>query len=370
MSKNSNLNILGYADTKTAIELLMRSNIMALVKSAPGHGKTSMIREIAEEKGPDYGLFEINCALANQPDFMGWFYRHTERFVDADGAETTLEMGKYTYPYFLVDKRTGRPASQYKRGAIVFEELGQADLDLKRALGQTMLEKRVGQHQLPMNFDIVGLSNRDTDRSGVTKDYDFLINRRGEINYQLGIDDFLVYGHRIGMQNMTMAFASMPVHQVFDGEVPKEQGPYLTPRSLEALDRLMAEAIASKTAVDDPIVRSAAAGVVGQGAAFQYIAFASLRDKIPSVSSIIRDPNGTPVPEKADQKMFLVFNMADAADKKNIDALVTYMRRLPQDMSVAFYRNALLRDKSLMSCKAFGDWAVANSTLLSIVNKK
>jgi hypothetical protein len=366
----SNIVELNFAETRTAIELLFASDTATIVKSAPGQGKTSMIQQMAEEQGSDFGLFEINCALANQPDFMGWFYRCTEEHVDYDGNEVSIEAGRYTYPYFLFDKRTGRPAFQYKRGVIVFEEYGQADLDLKRALGQTFLEKRVGQHVIPQNFNIIALSNRDTDRSAVTKDYDFLINRRAEVHFRNTIDDYLVMAHAKGMLNMTMAFASIAHHGVFTGEVPKEQGPWLTPRSLDAVDRLMKTVMQRKIDIGDPVVRTTVAGEIGAGSAHQYIAFAALRDKIPSVSEIIKDPDGTEVPKATDQQMFLVFNMADKADKGNIAKLVRYMARLPTDMAVAFYRNALHRDKSLMACKEFGDWAVKNKSLLAVVNSR
>jgi hypothetical protein len=361
---------LDYDDCRSAIQLLMDADIPAVVYSNPGQGKTSMMKDIVEEEGPDTGLFEINCSLANQPDFMGWFYRCSEVHADYAGEDRHVEMGRYTYPYFLLDKFSKRPAFQFQKGYIVFEELGQTDIDLKRSLGQTFLEKRVGQHDLPREFRIVGLSNYQGGRDAVSKDFDFLINRRAHLHYQLGLDNFLVFAHRRKMLNVTMAFASLPQHNVFGNNTPNEQGPFLTPRSLETLDRMIAQALAARYKLDDPVVRAAASGIVGQGHAYQYLAFAALRDHIPSVAEIIRDPDGCRVPDKADQKMFVVFNMADAAEKKNIKQLIRYMNRLPSDMSVAFYRNALLRDKSLMSCSEFGDWAVANKTLLAIVNRR
>ena len=145
--------------------MLFAADIAVIIKSKPGQGKTSMVKLYAEEQGPDHGLFEINGSLANQPDFMGWFYRVTEQHIDYDGNDVVLDTGRYTYPYFLFDKATGRPACQFRKGTICFEEYGQTEVDLKKALGQTTLEKRVGQHQLPSGFNIVMLSNYDTDRS-------------------------------------------------------------------------------------------------------------------------------------------------------------------------------------------------------------
>jgi hypothetical protein len=361
---------LDFAETRRQIELLFAANVAVVLKSKPGQGKTSMIQQYADDQGPDYGLFEINGSLSNQPDYAGWFYKNTEHYTDADGNEVTIEAGRYSYPYFLFDKRSGRPAFQFRRGVIVFEEYGQTDLDLKRALGQTFLEKRVGQHPLPQDFNIIGLSNYEGGRDAVTRDFDFLINRRAELHMALDIDSWLVWAVGKGLMNMTMAFASMPAHEVFAGNVPKDQGPWLTPRSLELLDRYMQEVVRRKIPLDDPGVIVTAGGLVGSGSAQQYTAFAGLRDKIPTVSQIIADPTGTPVPKEMDKQMFIVFNMADAADKKNIDQLVTYMGRLQTDLGVSFYRNALTRDKSLMSCKAFGDWAVANKQLLAIVSSR
>lgn len=361
---------LSYLDTRRAMELLLRAGITVIVKSKPGQGKTSMVDGFAADQGPDYGLFEINCSLANVPDYTGWFFRTQENYVDYDGNDVVLDTGRYTYPYFLFDKRTGRPACQYKRGCVVLEEYGQADLDLKKGLGQTTLEKRVGMHPLPEGFDIILLSNYDTDRSAVGRDYDFLINRRAELHMRNNIDNWLVFAHEKSMLNMTMAFASIEHHGVFAGETPKEQGPFLTPRSMELLDNFMKVVVADKIDIDDPVVRITANGIVGSGAAHQYIAFAALRSKIPSIAQIIKDPDGTRVPDKTDQQMFLIFNMADKADKDNVPKLVRYMARMQPDMAVAFYRNALMRDRSLMSCREFGDWAVQNKTLLSVVNSK
>lgn len=360
-----------FVDTRRSMEMLFEAGITVIIKSKPGQGKTSMLKQYAADQGPDHGLFELNGSLANVPDFMGWFYRTQEQYVDYDGNDVTLDTGRYTTPYFLFDKFSGRPACQFRRGTIVIEEYGQTDLDLKKALGQTTLEKRVGQHPLPAGFNIVLLSNYDTDRSAVGRDYDFLINRRAELHMHNTIDNWLVFAHAKGMLNMSMAFASIENHKVFEGETPKDQGPFLTPRSMELLDDFMKVVVNAKADIsEDPLVRITASGIVGSGAAHQYIAFAGLRSKIPSIAQIIKDPDGTRVPDKTDQQMFLVFNMADKADKDNIKQLVRYMARLLPDMAVAFYRNALMRDRSLMQCREFGDWAVANKTLLSVVNSK
>jgi hypothetical protein len=361
---------LDFHDTERAMDLLFASGIPVIIKSNPGQGKTSLIKQYKEKQGADYGLFELNGSLANLPDFMGWFYKCEEHYVDYDGNDVTIQNGRYTFPYWHFDKQTGRPIFQFKKGVIVIEEYGQTELDLKKSFGQMTLERRIGQYQLPEGIDIVMLSNYEGGRDAVGRDFDFLINRRAELHMKQTIDSSLVFMHKRKFLNITMAFASLEQHKVFDGEAPKDQGPFLTPRSLEALDAFMRTVLERKLKLDDPMVRVSAAGIVGPGAAHQYIAFAGLRSEIPSIDEIVRNPLGTKVPVPLDQQMFLVFNMAEKAEKANIGALVTYLARLRSDMGVAFYRNALMRDKSLMSCREFGDWAVENKALLAIVNSR
>ena len=77
---------------------------------------------------------------------------------------------------------TGRPAFTYSRGMLVLEEYGQATGDVKRAVRiHHQGAKRNGAHLFPPNTDVLLLSNRPEDRSGVTKDFDFLINRRNQL---------------------------------------------------------------------------------------------------------------------------------------------------------------------------------------------
>ena len=360
---------LDFQESWRVLEWRFKARMAAHIVSHPGHGKTSLVRAYANAQGPDYGLFELNGALANLPDFAGWFYRCTEIWTDYDGSERSIEAGRYTFPYMLFDKLTGRPFFQFRKGMLVIEEYDKIDLDLKKALGQTFLERRVSQTPLPADFDLVSLANYATDRSGGTRELDMIIGRRGEHHMRNSADNFIVFGQDSGMLNATLAFASMTTHGVFTTEAPKEQGPWLNPRSLELLDSQMQAIIDAKVDIAaDPLVRTALAGIVGDGSAGQYLAFYNLRDKIPSIPEIVKDPAGCRIPTAIDQTVFTVFNMAEAADRKNTPALVKYMARLKSDMGVIFYRNALQRDKALMQCKEFGDWAVENKEIIALVN--
>ena len=106
---------------------------------------------------------------------------------------------------------------------------------------------------------------------------------------------------------------------------------------------------------------------MGDGAAHRYLAFTKARAKIPTVSAILADPMGAPIPSELDVMMFLVFDLAAKTKRENWKGIVTYVKRLPSDMAVTYFHAATARDKSLVSTQEFTEFAVNNLTLLTAV---
>lgn len=351
-----------------ALEINFKAGNPVMVKGASGVGKTDSALAYAQKQGDDYGLFELNAATANLPDVVGVLMPGQETWADADGVDRTLTTGRYAYPYFMRDKRTGRPAFTFKRGMVVIEEYGQATPDVKRGLASIIWEKRSGEHRFPAQTDVLLLSNRSEDRSGVTKDFDFLINRRTEIEVRAELEGWLVWAHANNVSLASLAYASRNEGTVFANKAPEKQGPWMTPRSLVSGDNFLREAVADGYKLDDPFVRENLAGVFGEASAHTFIAFAKIRDQLPTFASIIADPAGAKRPDDADQQMFLVFDLAHKVTKQNIGPVIAYLKRLPSDFSIAFYRSAMTRDSSLRSTREFGLWAQDNVQLLSAIS--
>jgi len=365
-----NESVISMSDVPRTFKYNFKANVPVMLQGASGIGKTDLALAYANEQGDDYGLFEINLATASLPDLIGLQMPRQQSYIGADGEPVEITVSKFAYPYFMFDKRNGRPAFTFNRGMVVLEEYGQATGDVKRATAPIIREKRNGEYLFPAQTDVLLLSNRPEDRSGVSKDFDFLINRRNQLTLHADIDAWLVWAHANGVTPMSMAFAKRNTDKVFANKAPEKQGPWLTPRSLKSADDFLQVAMADGTHLDDPIIAQNLGGIIGQGYTHVYIAFAKVRDQLPSYSSILQDPEGTRVPTEPDQMMFLAFDLASKVDRNNIKPIVKYIKRMPSDLSVAFYRAATQRDKSLVSTSEFGDWAVSNLQLLSAVNAR
>jgi hypothetical protein len=350
---------------RKAMELNFKAGVTCEGRGASGIGKSDIALQYAEDQGDDYGLLELNAATANLPDLMGLLMPGEETHISPTGEAITIQTGRYSYPYFMYDKRTGRPGFMFRRALLLIEEYGQANPDLKRGLANFIWSGTAGGHPMPGKIDVLLLSNRPDDRSGVTKDFDFLINRRNIIDVRATLEPWLVWAHDHGVSNVSLAYAARNEENVFANKAPKEQGPWLTPRSLVTADKVLTEAIAAGYDMDDPFVRKNLNGAIGEGNTHRYIGFAKIRHELPTLKQIVDNPTGCKLPTETDQQMFLVFDLASKANKMNIAPIIQYVNRMPSDFSITFYRSAMQRDKELRSTRAFSEWAVNNVQLLS-----
>jgi hypothetical protein len=359
-------------DILRTIRLHAETGITVCISGAPGIGKTEVTEQYAarERAARPYFYQQFNAALANLADTQGFMVPEKRRYTVSEGQQQDILAGTFTYPYYFMDLYTGQPAFMYEQGMIVIEEYGQAQPDVKRGLATLIKERRVGDHKLPPGFQIVMTTNRPEDRSGVGKDFDFVINRRCDIPFTAELDPWLSWCAANNVEPLTMAFGARNQEIVFAGKVPEKQGPFCTPRSLVNAGKFLAACAKAGIAIDDPLAIRNLAGMISNGTAMQLITFAKLKDSLPKLSAIQNDPEGTPIPKELDALAVVAFELAHRANITNIDALYRYMRRAPKAFAVNFVKTAIKRDDSLISTSALGSWIRENANLLKAVSDK
>lgn len=258
------------------------------------------------------------------------------------------------------------------------EEYGQMDPDARRILGELLHARRVGEWALPPNAWVIACTNRYSDRSGVKRDFDFLINRTIRFDLQPDARDLIDYFEGKGYAPLFCAFIDRNPELVFS-EAPEAQGPWMTPRSLEACARYV-EAVggleSALSASGDML--TVFCGLVGEAAAHKLVAWLKLANSLPKPSDIIRDPNTAPVPDKLDQCAAVAFALARFVTRPTLKPVVTYMRRLPADFAVPFIMAVVARRANpqqrsevaaMLVDPAISGWISDNSALLSAVSK-
>lgn len=348
---------------KEAFDLISSGGSVELI-GPPGCGKTEFAEQVtkmmAERTGEEWGFATINATTALPITVPGFplFSPKNERGV---------RVTEHTEPVWMTC-RNGKSVHEYKRGMLLIDERRSAEGDIKKQLADVILNKRSGNHALPEGWVVWSTGNRTSDRSGATKDFDFIINRHIELHIRQDIEDICdIYAER-GMLPMLIAFAQANPQVIIHDNVPDVQGPWCTARSYELVSRLIRQYADAQGKIHLNPVRSAIiAGQIGDGATHQLETFLKMANAAVQFSDIIADPHNCPVPERADLQMLVSYTCASRVDSTNIDKLTAYMSRLPEEFAAMFVKASLKREPKLINSRALGDWCAKNATLLAMI---
>lgn len=344
-----------YLDSGLSLELL----------SAPGLGKSTfvedMVRLQSKTDGKEWGYGVLFLATQTPPDLIGYIMKG-----EMQTANGVIPVSTPTLPGWMITQ-TGKPVWEYERGVLLLDEYGQGEADVKRASAELLLNKRLGPWKLPKGWSVVACSNRSSDRSGVTKSFDFVINRRLEINITPDLQSFEDWAFTNGVHPLFITFANQNPQIVFEGKVPDKQGPWCTPRSLVMLEKLF-RALSSdggETIPDDAEAAEFAAGMIGEAATAQLITFIRLGNEMPKFEQIVKSPKDVKVPERPDARMLVTYNLSSRVTKETVAPVVQYMERMPKEFAVTFCKSACKRDPKLIFEPALTEWGKKNATLLT-----
>lgn len=362
-----------FLDLEQAVIDNIDNGITTHLSSAPGRGKSEfvaeLVRKLSKRDGFEWGLCIAMLGAYTPSDLLG--YMVPTRTKNPDGTEFLAST--FTVPPWMMTAPTpeyphGRHINTYKRGIVFLDEFSQAESDTKKAAAPLKLSGEVGPHKLHKGIAVISAGNGKAHRSGVTKDFDFVINRECTINITDDLPSWLDWAAMHNVSPVSMAFAQQNPQIVFSEDVPKEQGPWTTPRSLVMADKIMqfkAKRNGGKMP-DDASTVEQIQGIMGAGAG-QYFAFVKLDREMPKYEEIIAGPSKVKVPSKPDAMMLVCYQLAHQIKPADAAAVIEYMERMPKEFAVTFATTACRRQPQLVATPAFSKWAKENSSLMAAI---
>ncbi len=348
----------------------------------PGGGKSMTVRALTQwmrktYPGAKLGLSTIFMATQSPIGFSGLPWKGVLKYNSKDYTITDPAIPQW---YLAKDLETGEfaPADQYDRVLLVIEEWGQGDAETKRAGAELLNAGGAGKFYLPPGSFRMALSNNDV-RDGITKEFDFIINRRSQYmisgDVDVWIEDFADLPQEDGgrtwlVQPTVKTWARKNPTIVFEKK-PNEQGPWCTPRSLTMADRyaqVMAEFNKGVVPIEDPGFVEGLAGKIGMPAARSLINSMRFQLELPSYEAVVSDPAGTEVPTQPDHMMLMAYEMSHRVKPDDLGAVLEYMTRFKQrDMHVTFVSSLLRKDYKHINAPAMQGWIAKNSHMIALV---
>jgi hypothetical protein len=340
------------------------------------------LRSENDKIGRTTGLGIIFAATQTPPDLIGLPWKGERTFALPaplpDGRTTvTFTVTDPSYPLWMLDVFTGKPAVMFDQFVLIIEEYGQGEPETKRAMAEIFLNGGTAPFYLPKGSARWACTNSGS-RYGVTKDFLFAISRRTVIDIAQDIDvlvdhwdqPYSFQGRQWIMSAVWKAWAKTS-GVIFEPE-PKEDGPWCNPRTMSAADRIYQCMIEDNGGKDidpnDPMLLELFSGTIGMPATQSAVQHLTFRTQLPSYEDVVAEPTKAPCPTKGDLQMLMAYEMAAQTKVETLAEALTYVSRLNKDMSIT-YISALLRRnyRGIINQPAMQAWIQKNSSVVAIV---
>ena len=362
-----------------------------LWSSGSGLGKSTTafqifceLRDRDEPLGIRWGFGQIFAATQTPPDLIGYQFKGQKSYdvLDISSGQMVAREITVTDPsvplwMMMTDGKGGppMPAFMFDKCFLLIDEYGQGEGDVKRAVAEIFLNGGTSPWYLPAGSVRLACTNQGA-RYGVSKDFDFCIARRVQLDIEGDINATLTfmdkpYTHQ-GKVWQTLpvvkAWAAANPQIVFEKE-PVQQGPWCNPRQLLAVDRYLQAKWGAQGNQDiSPTMMSSIAGTIGMPASTSLLAHLEFLTQLPSYTDVVADPAGCDVPTRADLQMLMAYQLAGYTQVADLGPCIQYIQRLPKDMGVTYISALLRRDyKGIVNTPPMQAWINKNAALVSVI---
>ena len=238
---------------------LVEQKVPMFLWGAPGIGKSSIIKSVAEAK--NIGFIDLRLALLDPTDLKGIPFYDKESHA-----------ALWAPPAFL--PKDGE-------GILFLDELNSAAPSVQASAYQLILDRRVGEYELPSGWAIVAAGNREGDR-GVTYRMPLpLANRFVHFEMSVSVSNWREWAFKSGISSTIVAYISYKNEHLFTFDATSESKSFATPRSWEFVDSIL------KSTLTKELLLDAISGAVGKDVAISFLSFAKVIDRLPNIEDIL-----------------------------------------------------------------------------------
>ena len=264
-----------------------------------------------------------------------------------DGADRT----RWPPPAFLP------PSDDPGRWLINLEELPSAVPMVQAALYQLVLDRKVGEYELPEGASLIACGNRETDRGVVHRMPTPLASRFVHLEIRVDAEDWLAWGAANGIAAEVLFFITYEPDLLHQFDPRSKERAFPCPRTWEFASNIAKH----RNGLDPSAERALFRGTVGEAAAVEFAAFLKVWRELPHPRAIVNDPENADIPSNASALMALCGALYKLASDINFDAIVTYATRLRREVGESLVGACVRREPALQRSPAFIRWAAAKT---------
>lgn len=331
--------------TKTAKENLLdvlRAELVPMLCSSPGIGKSSIAHEIA--KDAKLKVIDLRLSQCDPTDLNGF-------------PTINKEKGKAGYVPMDTFPLEGDPIPKgYNGWLLLMDELNSAPLAVQAASYKIILDNMIGQQRLHKKVAIMGAGNLQSDKAIVNRMSTALQSRMVHFEMEIHNDHWSEWANQAGVDLRIQAFIKFKPDALHSFNPSHNDKTYACPRTWDFLSRIIKgwkEIKSTKLAV--------MSGTIGEGMAREFFGFCSIFESLPTIEEFIRAPESVVISQEPSIRYAISGLLAHHIDETNVDKLIVAVNRLPMEFQVITLVPVLKRIPKLVRDPSVRKWVSTNA---------
>jgi len=330
------------SEIKETMLKLVESKIPVFIWGAPGIGKSSIVKQVAQERGLEFT--DLRLSLMDPTDLKGI------PFFDKDNHEAV-----WAKPNFL-------PKDPDSQGILFLDEINTAPPSVQASAYQLVLDRKVGDYELPSGWSIVAAGNNESDRGVVYRMPPPLANRFVHLDMEVDFEDWKAWAYHNDIDSAVIGFLNFDKEKIFLFDPAKNEKSFPTPRSWEYVDKVL------KTGLSSNLLYDTIAGAVGKECATAFLSFRSVMDELPDIEKVVA---GEIEAFSTDNQVLfalitgIVSHLYHDREPSKVDNVLKLSLNLPPEFAVMLVKDLQQNGISIETSSEWENWVKAFNHLLS-----
>ena len=348
------LQVVNMTQAAKFIKAVLQVKLVPYIAGSPGMGKSAMIQAIAEE----FNLFLIDIRLAQEdPTTINGFpdltngrscYAPPKRFPlkgDLLPLKVDNKANRIAYNDALKSKdvkviQAFQDKNCYAGFLIFFDELPSAPKSIQAASYKIILDRMIGDKELHQNAFMIAAGNLLTDGAIVYEMGSALRSRLVHIHVKSDPEEYLAIAPKINLDMRMQSYLGYQKSKVntFD-EYNKGSADetFCCERTWHMASKIIQGVCPDQNAPVGDEWSTLLQGTLGSNA-LEFVQYTHAFKHLPTFAEVLANPTSTLVPSKPAVRWLLVGMLVGNADMNNIDTVMDYVARLPQEFQFAMVK--------------------------------
>ena len=325
------------SELASTLAVLVEARQPTMVWGPPGAAKSQIAQQVARDTGRQY--VDVRALLLDPVDLRGIPWR------DSDGRT------RWAPPAFLP------PTDDTGQWLVNLEELPSAVPMVQASMYQLVLDRKVGEYELPEGASIIACGNRESDRGVVHRMPTPLASRFVHIEVRVEASDWCAWAAQSGISPEVLFFVQYRPELLHQFDPKSREVAFPCPRTWEFVSNILKH----RKGLDPAVERALFRGTVGEAAAVEFSAFLKIWRELPHPRGVIDDPDNAEIPENSGALIALCGSLYRLANDVNVDAIVAYATRLRREVGEFLVGSCIRRNPDLQRTPAYIRWAATKT---------